>query len=122
MSAQSDAISVGLDAARTHAGVTIGYHRGETDLSFSAIRGRRLPQYDDPRASMSYAPVSVEATDWLFPLSEFESLTGDVPAIGDTITESGGDAYALAAVEDGKHWRWVDPAQTWVRVHTVRTA
>ena len=123
MSAQARAITVALSAARNHAGEVVTYCRVATELEFNAIKGRRLPELVEQAGTRSspYTQTQAELTDWLFPVSALADLTPAEPAIGDWI-EWDGVKYPLTAAEDGKCWRWVDPAQTWVRVHTVKGA
>lgn len=116
MSDRDELLAIGLETARENAGESIVYHRSATELTVTAIKGRRLSELM-PLAS-AYAQTQVENTDWLFAASALVSLTPATPVVSDWV-EWGGNKYQLAAAEDGKHWRWVDPAQTWIRVHTV---
>jgi hypothetical protein len=43
-----------------------------------------------------------------------------LPAAGDLVV-SGSTTYVVTAAEDGRPWRYVDPDETWIRVHSVRT-
>ena len=113
--ARDNVIAAGLVATRSFAGTSIVYRRGVTSLTFKALKGRRQLLVD-----MGISQTQADLTDWIFPASELATLTATAPAIGDKVA-IGGRVYSLSAAEDGKHWRWVDPAETWLRVHTVLT-
>jgi hypothetical protein len=117
MSIQGDALAIGLDAALSVTGVDVVYCRGSTELSLTVIKGRR--QSELMAAGQVWTQTQSESSDWLFPVSLLASLTPAEPAIADWI-EWNGRKYPLAATDDGKHWRWVDPEETWLRVHTVK--
>jgi hypothetical protein len=121
-SARDSAIATGLTATRSFAGVLISYRRGTSILPFKSLRGRRLPELDGSMGQSYPALTQVhsELTDWIFPISELATLTPPAPAIGDTVV-IGGKTYSAMAAEDGKHWRYLDPAETWVRMHAVLT-
>lgn len=116
MSFAAAAIAAGLTAARAHAGEDVTYCRGATELAFAAIKGRREPGLDE---QPGYMQTEREKVDWIFPLSELAGLSPAEPAAADWI-EWDDRKYPLTAAEDGKVWRWLNPAQTWLRVHTVR--
>ena len=119
MSTQGDILTAGLDAALSVAGVAVTYCRGTTELSLTVIKGRRQPELMEARSLQPWTQTHSELSDWLFPVSELASLTPAEPAIADWI-EWNGRKYPLSAAEDGKCWRWVDPEESWVRVHTVK--
>ena len=115
--ARDNAIAAGLKATRSFAGTSISYRRGTSVLAFKALRGQRLPELGE---SAGHFQVHSELTDWIFPIAELVTLTPPAPAIGDTVVV-GGKTYSAMAAEDGKHWRYLDPAETWARMHSVLT-
>jgi len=89
------------------------------DRRLTAFKGRRLSQLDEAQSLRPWTQTQAETSDWILQISDLSSLTPDEPAIGDWI-EWNGRKYPLAAADDGKHYRWVDPEETWLRIHTVK--
>lgn len=114
-SPQQLAIVAGLTQQRRFAGQEITYHRGSTEVEFTAIKGRHRQQMAD---ASGWVQTPDEITDWIFELDELEDLTPAYPQAGDWI-EWGGKKLAAVAVEDGRIWRAIDPEETWIRCHTI---
>jgi hypothetical protein len=121
VSAETRAITAGLKAGLRYRGQLISYRRGAALKSVTAMRGRTLQEQAGAVYGTAYATASAELTDWVFQVSSLTGWESATPAAGDTIT-AGGVTYLVTAAEDGRAWRYVDPSETWVRVHTVRTS
>jgi hypothetical protein len=114
MTIQDDVLTAGLSVTLATAGRAIVYHRGASQVSLTAIKGRELAQAVDGDTIVS----ETEHVDWVFKLADLAALTA--PAKGDWIAWSS-KRYDLTE-EQGQGWhRTLTPDETWVRVHTTYT-
>lgn len=113
----SDMIAVGLETALAATGVEIVYHRGDSELTFNAIRGRHIEQAVDGDTVIA----EVERFDFLFPLSELSDLSPPEPAKSDWI-EYDGQVWAVTEQAGIGWWKHMDPDHTWARVRATQMA
>lgn len=110
-----DWLSAQLQAS---ASVSITYTRGATSIILDATPGAT-----DWAAMSEYAVVNAWVSrDYIFPISELDTLTSPKPQQGDRITEVGDDgvtrSYDVLAPSGAQPYRLMGPARTMVRVHT----
>jgi hypothetical protein len=118
MSAQSRAIAAGLAAGLRYRGQSVTYRRLTATKTIKVMRGRTLQ--DQMSTAAVYSSASAELTDWVFPATALAGWTPATPAAGDLVV-SGSTTYLVSAAEDGRPWRYADPDETYIRVHSVRT-
>ena len=104
---------------RTHASSPIVYVRGSDQVTVTAIIGRTLMKIED-----GYGGVHMQWTDRDFLIAPNELvLAGSqvLPERGDTIHETlNGIVFIYEVNAPGAEtpWRWSDPHQTLLRIHT----
>jgi len=101
---------------RAEYAATVNYLRGDEQLLLSPVaKGDRLFKYDDDYGITQ----RVNVVDWLIPATTLRLVIPPVP--GDRITEQIGNTtfiYEVASVGKQPCWKYDDPGQTAVRVHT----
>lgn len=105
-------------AARSLAGVSVTYTRSGTTLTLTALAGRSVFELD----RVDEIVHSSESRDYFFLTSE---LTLDPPQRGDRIVETVNGSthtYEVYSPAGLRHYRYADPNETVVRVHTKRVA
>jgi hypothetical protein len=104
---------------RTHASSPIVYLRGSDQVAVTAIIGRTLMKIED-----GYGGVHMQWTDRDFFIAPTELVIAGsqvLPERGDSIHESlNGNVYIYEVIAPGSEppWRWSDPHQTLLRIHT----
>jgi hypothetical protein len=108
---------------QAHAATTVVYRRGGESLSVCATLGRTLLKLDD---GLGGTRLEWTDKDFLIP-GEALILGGSValPRRGDLIRQTIGTTtwvYEVLAPGDEPPWRWSDPYQRMLRVHTKHVA
>lgn len=119
MSLYSDALAAGFAAIEAAAEERVSYFRGrlfELDDT-PAVRGQS--EYED--MTTDGGMVVRRSEDWLIRKELLVDASGNQfePSRGDLITTSNGETYEVLAGGKGRSWRWSDPQQTSLRIHTV---
>lgn len=119
MSVFNDTIAAALATVSTIAGDVVTYTRGELTTSWTAARGKTVYETD----SEFSATITSETVDFLGAAAELAFTPGVpiTPAEGDTITTPAGTFEVQPAAGD-KCFRFSDPNQTRLRIHTRQTA
>ena len=105
---------------RTHAAETVTYVRGYDSLDVPATFGKKLLRLSDEYG------IRVEWTDMDFLIAADDLVIG-----GERITPERGDIIQIAMAYDDQAfevqpfgsepaWRWADPHQSMMRIHTKR--
>lgn len=111
-----NAITAGLAARRSVAGVTVSYDDGTAAaIDVTAVRG----QPDVSIGDALLAQVSQETVDWMIPVASLASLSMP-PRGGHTITHNG-VTYTVSRWEGQPAWSYVDTGETEYRIHTIVT-
>lgn len=112
-----NAISAGLAARRSMAGVTVSYDdQTAAAIDVTAVRGQPNVSIGDALL----AQVSTETVDWMIPVASLATLDMP-PSDGDTITHDG-VTYTVSRWEGQPAWSYVDTGETEYRIHTTVTA
>lgn len=117
MSDISKALVAGARSALQLAGSSITYNRpGSGSVSITAIPGESTHEVERDGAIID----EVRSRDFLVVADDLviggEKVT---PDRHDTITEDG-VTYTVLALGGEAHWRWTDPTQAMIRIHTKR--
>lgn len=122
MSLFRDGVNWLRDALKASAAHDVIYRRGDATVTIRATVGKSVLKLQD-----DYGNVRVVYTDKDFIVAA-EDLILDgqriLPERGDKITETIGDktiTWAVAAPGNEPEWRWCDPYQVMIRIHTVRS-
>jgi len=121
----SDALQQGLkwlsEQLKAHAAQEVKYRRGSKEVSVRAVVGRSLLKLDD-----GYGGIRMVWTDRDF-LIAAEDLILDgartLPQRGDQIEQIiDGTKHIFEVLAPGNEpeWRWSDPHQTILRIHTTK--
>jgi hypothetical protein len=98
----------------THASVPITYSRGMTTISgLTAIRGSTPYEASDAEGIIH----RTIARDYLLKADTFPF--SDMPRDGDIITDDG-DHYLVHSMTGERPWRYSDPGQSILRIHTKK--
>lgn len=99
------------------AGESVSYERGNCSVTggITATRGQTSFETEDSEGFV----VRAHSIDWLFLASDLvlEGLTL-LPEVRDFITDSDGKIYQVLQLPGGAHYKFSDPQQTMLRVHT----
>jgi hypothetical protein len=123
MSAFASAITAGLAAIRTTAGVAVVYRREEIEKAIAkAVPSDTRVQVSNPATG---AVLEIPVHDFLIAAADLAELTdsGGEPLEGDQIDHVGLDGVTrtwqvLSPGGDEPAWRYSDPSRTTVRLHT----
>ena len=104
------------DVMQAHAGATITYTRGDTELSLTATIGETATEQSDTFGAQLYGATC-----------DFIVVAADMVANGQQIVPADGDRITVGAVTYEVNlggnldpWRWGDPYQKTIRIHTRR--
>lgn len=90
------------------------YSRGDESVTLLATVGKTLFRGEDQYGRLMYThsrDYLLRATDLVFGESQV------IPELGDRITD-GESTYEVLAPNGEPHWRWSDPHQGTIRIHT----
>ncbi len=114
----SQALLNAVRTARQIAGTPIVYRQGAAVISMTAAVGQTVFRVDTPAGGT----LRVETRDYLIEQADLAAGGQPLePADGDTIDEAG-RTYQVVSVGGEPHYRYCDPAQTQLRIHTQRVA
>jgi len=99
-----------------HCASQVTYQRGETELALAATLGRPDREVEDQFG----VRVGAAMTDFLIAAADF-APTFDEPEPGDRIVADG-TVYEVLDLAGQGHWRWSDPHQATLRIHTKQIA
>ena len=99
-----------------HCASQVTYQRGETELALAATLGRPDREVEDQFG----VRVGAAMTDFLIAAADF-AATFDEPEPGDRIVADG-TVYEVLDLAGQGHWRWSDPHQATLRIHTKQIA
>jgi len=120
MGLYSDALAASFAAIEAVAEERVSYFRGRNvELqNIAAVRGHS--ERED--YSTDIGMVTVANEDWLVRKELLVDSSGNrfEPSRGDLIQTAGGEAYEVLPGGEGRSWRWSDPQQTYLRIHTVK--
>lgn len=97
------------------------YRRGAESVTVNAVVGKSLLKLDD-----GYGGVRITWTDRDFLIAAEDLVIGGnatLPQRGDRIEQTIGDVthiFEVAAPGGEPEWRWSDPHQIMLRIHTVK--
>ncbi len=109
------------DKLKAHASRQVVYRRGTSQTSVQAVVGRSLLKLDD-----GYGGVRVTWTDRDFVIAAQDLILGGnvtLPQRGDRIEQTIDGVthvFEVAAPGGEPEWRWSDPHQIMLRIHTVK--
>jgi hypothetical protein len=109
------------ESLKKHAARPVIYRRGVDEVTVQAIIGRTLLKLDD-----SYGGSRMVWTDRDFLIAAEDLVLGGqrtLPRRGDQIRESASGrtiVYEVLAIGNEPEWRWSDPYQKLLRIHTKR--
>ena len=102
-------------------GEPITYTDGDLVINLVAVATR--PDARQLDAGENFTAKSLDL-DWLIAPDELVDETGDpvTPAHRAKITRANGETYRCMPTDSSEDtWRWSDPQQTWMRVHTSKS-
>jgi len=106
---------------KAHASTPVLYRRGAEEVTVQAVIGRTLLKLDD-----GYGGVRVTWTDRDFVIAAQDLILGGnvtLPQRGDRIEQTIDGVthvFEVAAPGGEPEWRWSDPHQIMLRIHTVK--
>ena len=106
---------------KAHASTPVLYRRGAEEVTVQAVVGRSLLKLDD-----GYGGVRVTWTDRDFVIAAQDLILGGnvtLPQRGDRIEQTIDGVthvFEVAAPGGEPEWRWSDPHQIMLRIHTVK--
>ena len=101
---------------KANAGEVIAYSRGVISTEgMTVTRGRTAFETTDTDGFI----ITSHSVDWLILASDLV-LDGEVvlPDVRDYVTDSDGRIYTVLILPGGTHYRFQDPQQTMLRIHT----
>lgn len=118
MPALHDAATAALKAVRGVAGKAVTIVRGDSEAEATATIGKTV-FVDKADAAAARAVHWTETRDFIVLATDY-LVDGEpaTPAVGDQVREDG-RTYEAVSVYGEPCYRFADPAQTWLRVHTT---
>lgn len=100
---------------KSYAGESVTYTRGVESVSLTITRGQTAFETEDTDGFT----ITAHSIDFIVKASDLV-LDGEValPEVRDYITDAAGKVYSVLILPGGTHYRFSDPAQTILRVHT----
>lgn len=101
-----------------HASREVVYRRGEESVTVAAVVGRTLLQLND-----EYSGIRMEHTDRDYLIRAADLVIDGVvvtPDEGDIIEDARDGNYQLMTIPGEPSWRWSDPNQHMLRIHTKK--
>lgn len=116
--AYSDALLNAIRTARQVAGVPVTYRQGGVSVEVTAVVGKHPFRVDEPEGGALY----IETRDYLVAQADLVHAGQPIePRDGDRIEEAG-RVYQVVSVGGEPPYRWSDPAQQELRIHTQLVA